>query len=796
MNVERDLNAAWQFMRDEGPLTEVDLPHDAMITEPRDWGGENGTRTGYFPGGRYRYARTFALSTHDVAGYVGVRFEGIYHRSVVIVNGEEVARHANGYTEFEVDIGRAARVGENTIEVLVDNSQEPNSRWYSGSGIYRPVTLVVRTTDRIEGVTIVTVDTDPPTVHIDAGVTGEASVDVFDQDGKLLVSGGMGRLEIPGAKLWSAETPNLYRAVISTQTDEVQTTFGIRTLDWSAERGFRVNGVETKFRGACIHHDNGILGARCYADAEARKVRILKAAGYNAIRSAHNPCSRAMLDACDRYGMYVIDEAFDGWYTPKSYHDYARDFDDNFQSDLSAMVEKDVNHPSVIMYSLGNEVTEPVQQRGKDLTKAMAEYVRSLDSTRPVTCGLNFMLIRYDMGFKDATPYDPNGSGASNGVHDQSNRMAAASGSTLYNALVSRLGTMMALAVKGKRVGRAVEEVASHLDVVGYNYAERRYDEDVKATPDRLIVGSETMVAHLPYNWRRVQRHPQVIGDFVWTGWDYLGEIGLGYWAYPSEADLQVSNGGATIDLIGNADAQNFFQQIVWGLRTTPWIGVSPLTHAHETPKKGPWRMTNAVSSWSWHGYEGTQARVEVYADAARVTLLVNGRVVGTKRVHDYIARFRTPYTPGTLEAVALDRRGQEVSRAQLQSAHPDVELFVQPDVARMRANGQDLCFVDIRLTDHDGVIHAGHDREVTVTVTGEAASLAAVGSANPRPPVLFNEGWTTTWFGSAQAVIRATRTPGCAVVTVVVPGQEPQTLELEVVLDQCHRKEPLPPST
>jgi len=776
---ERDLNAAWEFSRAGEPPAVVDLPHDAMITETRSKEVRNGTRTGYFPGGRYRYARAFTIEQSEVGSYIALRFEGVYHRSTVSLNGNEVARHAYGYDEFEVDISAEVVAGENRVEVLVENSQEPNSRWYSGSGIYRPVTLIVRDRRRITDLRITTASLTPPTIDVQAAGADGATVTIFEGDA-VIARGALGHIELPDAKLWSADSPTLYRAVVTAPTDEVETSFGIRTLSWSGREGFRVNGVETKLRGACIHHDNGILGARAYADAEARKIRILKESGYNAIRSAHNPCSRALLDACDRYGMYVIDEAFDGWYTPKSYHDSARDFEDIHDEVLVSMVKKDVNHPSVVMYSIGNEMTEPVEQEGKDLAQKLADRVRELDPTRAVTAGVNFMLIRFNMGSKDTAPYEPEGHASGKGIHDRADTTDK-SGSSLYNAMVGRIGRIMSLATKGKGAGRAVRDLASSLDIVGYNYAEARYTEDVKGVPDRVIVGSETLTSRLPYNWARVRKHSQVIGDFVWTGWDYLGEIGLGYWRYPSETGLQVANGGGAIDLIGNRDAHNHYQRVVWGLRTDPWIGVRPLTHAGETVKKSPWRMTDAVGSWSWAGCEGAKAEIEVYADAARVALHLNGERIGSARVRANIARFRATYAPGALEAVAYDSSGAEVGRSELRSAGATFRLRVTPDTTALRANGQDLSFISIELVDDQGVVHAAADRDVAVTVDGESAVLAAVGSANPRPARLYDSEVTETWYGRALAVVRAGQRPGEVTVTVKSEGADPVRLSLAI---------------
>lgn len=334
----------------------------------------------------------------EADSYAALLFEGIYGHATVYVNGKIVYEHANGYLGFEVPLSGYLKAGKNEIVVEVDNSLEPNSRWYTGSGIYRPAYLIQKKKPFIQDVTIQTVSIYPAKISVLVKSELAADIRISNPDGKEIISCAQGKknepviIEIPDAVLWEENQPYLYSCTITTSTDEWKQKFGIRLLEWGADKGFCVNEKSVKFRGGCIHHDNGVLGACEFADAADRKIRILKEQGYNAIRSAHNPCSEEILEACDKYGMYVIDEVFDGWYIPKTYHDYSRIFEKSYEADLKEMVRKDKNHPCVICYSIGNEVTETAENKGIELTGKMVEILHKADHTRPVTCGINPML--------------------------------------------------------------------------------------------------------------------------------------------------------------------------------------------------------------------------------------------------------------------------------------------------------------------------------------------------------------------------------------------------------------------
>lgn len=757
----------------------VDLPHDAMLLEKRDGGCRNGVNSGYFPGGKYAYGKTFELDAAMLGKSVALHFEGVYQNCKVYVNGKLAGSHRYGYTAFDVNISDFVESGENNIRVEVDNSLEPNCRWYSGSGIYRPVHLLIREQNHISQVHMETVQIQPAKVRVDVKTTQDSDITVDIYEGKKRVASGKpGLLEVPEAKLWSAEKPFLYTILVRTDTDERVIAFGIRKLEWNAEKGLTVNGQRVLLRGGCIHHDHGVLGACEFRDAEERRIRILKENGFNAVRIAHNPASQITLETCDKLGMYVLNETFDGWYIPKTYHDYARWFSEDWKQDVTAMVESARNHPSVILYSHGNEVSETATERGMEVCRELTDFIHSLDPTRPVTAGINVLLNVYaNMGlgvYKDKGDYQPKPLPRKGGYKEKK------TGSAFFNAMAQKLGPLMFFMSRGRKGDKACLGAANSLDVLGLNYASSRYDEDVKKYPDRLMVGSETMVADLPYNWERVQKYPQLLGDFVWSAWDYLGEACIGDWTYHSYNGLPLLAGQGMIDITGKPLASMYFMQIVWGLRKEPFIGVRPLNHAKEAPTTGAWQFTNAIDSWSWQGYEGEKAVVEVYANSASVRLLLNGKEIANKPVKKYKTLFKLPYQPGTLTAEALDERGNVISSHSLTTAGEETVLRVTPDKMVLCANNQALCYLPIEFTDKAGNLKPYMEQRVEVAVAG-AATLAGFGSALCKTNEVFDKPYHHSYRGRCLAVLRAGSTPGKAKVTVTSAGMEHVTIEVEV---------------
>lgn len=754
-----DFNTGWKYAKQGEGLQSVTLPHDAQITEKRDSDASDSGH-GYFPGGVYIYEKTFHAPAEWEGQTILVEFEGVYKNSTVSLNGKEIGGHRYGYTTFAVELTGLNYGADNTLTVIVDNSKTPNSRWYSGAGIYRPVWLYVGEKAHIvyQGVKITPISGGTAKVKVETKVTaGDVFVEILD--GQTPVAQGTGtvcEIEVPGGKLWSDETPYLYtcRVLLSENgkvTDVVEEKFGIRVISWS-NKGLFINGKETLLRGGCVHHDNGILGAATYDESEWRRVRIMKEAGFNAIRSAHNPASRAMLEACDYYGVYVMDETFDMWYNRKNKYDYGCDFEECWKEDTLAMVERDYNHPSVIMYSIGNEVAEPHEQKGIQAGKAQIDLIHSLDSSRPVTCGLNLMILsRASKGqgiYKDGEMNT-----ASSGKKKKEDNQNA---SLAFNIMASFVGTGMNKGGNSPKVDAIATPIIDALDIAGYNYGSGRYPLEEKAHPERIIFGSETFPQDIYKNWEMVKKYPYLLGDFMWTAWDYLGEAGIGAWSYTGGMPFNrpypwILAGAGVIDICGIPDASCRYASTVWNLEKAPRIGVKPVNHPGVRPSKSVWRGTNAIESWAWANCDGNKAEVEVYAQAAVVELLLNGKSLGKKKIKEYKAVFKTKYTPGTLTAVAYDTSGRELSRSELKSATGKVAITVKPETA-IAKNGE-IVYVPVEIAGENNIVESNADRRLTVSVSG--GELLAFGSANPCTEEQYHTGTFTTYYGRALAVVR-----------------------------------------
>ena len=721
----------------------VTLPHDAMLHGDRSADAPSGSGGAFFPGGRYRYEKRFS---RPQAEHVLLQFEGVYKNARVYLNDRLAGGTAYGYLPFFIDADSFLVDGENVIRVDCENLDQPDSRWYSGAGIYRPVWLWTGPSGSIapESIRVSTVSLDPAVIRVESREEICFTVDGISGRGTDFT------LSIPDAKLWSEDSPALYTARVTNGFDEAEVSFGIRKISWST-KGLFVNGRETLLRGGCLHHDHGILGAATYDESEFRRVKKLKDAGFNAIRSAHNPCSRALLDACDRLGMYVMDEGWDMWYSHKNPYDYASCWRDNCTSDLEAMVQRDFNHPSVLMYSIGNEVTEPGRDEGVQTAKALVDTLHRLDPTRPVTAGINLVILVGSALGKSF--YDEDG-GAENAIPGAGD---VGMDSTKFNEIAATVGSGMNQGAVGEEADRITSPVLDVLDIAGYNYASGRYRLEKEAHPDRVVVGSETFPQDLPQNWAMVRELPYLIGDFMWTAWDYLGEAGIGAWAYtPDGAGFNkpypwlLADTGA-FDILGNPTGELFWAGAVWGRLDKPMICVQPVNH-DVTPAKAAWRGTNAIPGWAWQGCEGRRATVEVYTDAARVELLLNGSSVAGKAVEDCRAVFEVPYAPGTLTAVSYDAQGNVLGRSVLCSARGALHVGMHPEVQEARP-GQ-IVYVPVTIEDADGTVERNADRRLSIRV--ENGTLLGFGSADPRTEERYDSGVFTTYYGQALAVVRA----------------------------------------
>lgn len=794
-----NLNADWTYWPKSGEQNaqKIHLPHDAMIHRQRIKKLKNGSYTGFYPSGDYMYQKTLFGAEAYRDQCLILEFEGVYMYSTVFLNGEKLGGHAYGYNNFYIDLTDKLRIGEDN-ELLVDVhcSQVPNARWYPGNGIYRPVWLHVGSKDHIalDGVQIITEQTDPAQIRVKTQIEGEGDIKVSVFDGDRNVSEGDGNdclLTIPHAKLWDEDHPNLYKAVVQLLRekqvlDTQELSFGIRKLAWSAETGLTVNGKRTLLRGGCVHHDNGILGACDFEAASFRKVRILKEAGFNAIRSAHYPISKSMLKACDELGMFIMDEAFDNWSEPTGQYGYTLEFDSDWQDDLRKMVLKDRNHPSVVMYSIGNEISDTAKPAGVELAGKMTELCHGLDDTRPVlVCPNLFMNMLSTMGVNFSL-----GDGNKLSKEDVTDPTLEApdsemGGSVAINFLVMTGPTLMDLLLTPKRSEKGVGPVYEKVDIAGYNYGTKVYEGHHKLNPDRIIVGSETHPADIAQTWPLVEKNPYIIGDFMWTAWDYLGEVGVGLVQYGKSAGAYikpyptVSAYTGAIDLIGHRDLYSHLAAIVWGKETKPYIAVQPPNHAGEKKHYSLYRKTDAFESWTWPGYEGKKTSVEVYSIGAFVELYQDGRCLGRKKLRNYMASFPAVYRPGVLVAVSYDVSGAVLGRSTLRTAGNTRKLTVVTDKTRLTANGEDLAFVDLAVTDDIGIVHVLDDCPIGVTVEG-AGCLQGLGTGNPKPEEPYDGTLCRCYQGRAQAVIRSSREPGPITVTIRAAGCKDVTLELQ----------------
>ena len=772
-----NFNHEWIYKDEQGHEQIVTLPHDAMIISRRYKNAASGVNTGFFSGGKYTYQKEFSLNSDQLDKHIELLFEGAYRCASVYLNGELLSYKHNGFFEFVVPLTGKVIQGKNLIKVVCDNTLQPNCRWYTGGGLYRPVTLIIKDKDYIFDVKITTASYQQGIIHVRAATPSQTkiSVDIFDKEQRVY-HGDIGEIAIPNFKLWDANTPHLYRAVLSTPNDQVEVIFGMRDIALDPTQGLLVNGQKVLLKGACIHNDNGVLGACSYKDAEYRRVRILKEQGFNALRMAHNPASRFLLEACDYYGMYVIDEAYDGWYIPKTYHDHSRHFFEHYQEDLLSMAKKDINHPSVIMYSIGNEVSETAEEKGIRLCQQLNDYLKSIDPTRVTTVGINVLLnVYYQLGigvYKDRRAYNEIP------LKEDKSYKEKKSGSAFFNSITNQLGGLFFFMSKGRRAERICERVAPAIDVLGLNYASSRYDNDVKKYPNRLMMGSETMVGDLPYNWERVKKYPQLLGDFVWAGWDYIGEACIGDWTYHSYQGLPLLAGQGMIDITGLPLAAMAYMQVVWGERKTPYICVRPMNHAHETPSTGAWQFTNAVQSYAWNGYEGKKAVIEVYADAYKVRLLRNNHIIGEKKIKSFKTIFNTTYRQGNLVAIALDKNHQEIARSELVSNGKQTLLSLKIDKNKLK--NQELSYVEIEFTDENGLILPSIEQRVDVEIKGNSIRLLGFGSALCKTDEVFNQSYHSTYRGRALAVFASTGKSGKSTIIISTKGVESKSFILE----------------
>ena len=724
----------WQFTHN-GKTQTVDLPHDWDIFEgPNSGKGATGTGGGWFKAGKGEYRKTFKTPDSEL---VKLHFEGVYQKAEVYVNGQKAGQHHYGYTPFTVDVTPYLykEKRENEVVVKVDNSEQPNCRWYSGSGIYRHVWLETMPALHIaeNGVFVTTpeVSADKALVLVDVTVQNESQADrnatVVVGGAHLMVAVKAGEsktvtttLYVNNPRLWSPENPTLYEAKVKLKEagnviDNATAKYGIRTFSFDAENGFVLNGQKVLINGACVHHDDGVLGAMAFDAAEIRKVRQMKEAGFNLIRTSHNPTTRAFLDACDSIGMLVIDEAFDGWRTQKNPYDYSTVIDSCFREDIHAMVLRDRNHPCVISWSIGNEVIERKDIRVVYTARQMKKAIHEHDKTRPVTEAL----CAWD---RDWEIYDPH---------------------------------------------------AEVLDVVGYNYMIFKHASDHERDPKRVLWQTESYPRDAFRNWTVSHDFPYVVGDIVWTGLDYLGESGIGrnYYKGEREGESWIEGGqpewhGAPcgdVDITGWRKPISHYRKMLWNQDTPLYMAVREPNNYHGDIKTTMWSVWPTWESWTWPGWEGKPVEVEVYTHQPEVKLYLDDQLVGTKQVSrdtEFKAVFTVPYKAGTLRAEASSES------VTLRTAGEPVRLRLTPDHPVMAANGQSLTFVTVEVLDKQGtpVPEVAIDCEATVKGAG---TLLAFASADLKDTEPYTSPRVKTWKGRALLVIRSTQKKGSVSVTI-----------------------------
>ena len=777
----------------------LDLPHDWSIESRPDKDNPSGAGGGFFPNGIGWYRKTFSAPAAWRGMRVTVEFDGVYRDATVYLNGQKLGNHPYGYTSFTFDLTPDLNfAGPNVLAVRVDNSAQPNSRWYSGSGIYRHVRVIVTDPTHVAhwGVFVTTPEAsaDSAKVSIQTKVSNDSAkpVDVtvettlYDHAGNevgttkspLTIAQGKETeaaqtITVANPSLWSPASPTLYRAVSRIRrfdklVDQVETPFGIRSLSWSADKGLLLNGKNIKLTGGSVHHDNGPLGAAAFDRAEQRRVELLKAAGMNAVRTAHNPPSPAFLDACDRLGLLVLDEPFDSWKVDKVKFDYGHDFDEWSKRDISSMVLRDRNHPSIVIWGIGNEIPELEVEQGQIIGRELAGQVRSLDTSRPLT-----------------------------------------------------------LAFPGTTTAPNAEAVLSQLDITGYNYnLIPTYAADHTQLPKRIMLTTESYPAKAFPLWQISQDNSYVLGDLTWTAMDYLGESGIGAWSYgtPEQAQmaqqvmgamvnssmidkmfLGMANGvdimaamaqGAAdpaakaamaimfhgypwhaaacgdLDLTGYRKPQSYYRDILWNGGDRVYATVRlPEPEGKKIIAVG-WATYPTLPTWTWPGQEGKPLQVEVYSGAERVRLYLNDKLIGeqpTGRDQEFKTTFSVPYTPGTLKAVGM-RGDSAVAESILTTAGNATALRITADRTTIQANGQDLAFLTIEAVDAKGqpLLHAA--QEVQFSISGPGL-IAAVGNGDGEDEASYQADRRKLFHGRALVVVRTSRQNGPITVIARTPG-------------------------
>lgn len=751
---ETNFNSDWKFTLDSDSTSllekfddsswkKIDLPHDWSIEQNFDVNAPSGNDGGYLPAGTGWYRKKFNIEDINEGDVYKLKIGGAYMDSEVYVNGQKAGGYPYGYSTYITDITPYIKKGENSIAIKVDNSSQKNCRWYSGSGLYRDVVLIEKGPVRISdygtfiktpglnnAVIDVFLDNDTPSPKT---ITVTAEIDGVKQTQNVEVPANSERfqstleLNVPEALPWSPDSPTLYDCKLTLSEngkilDSVTQKTGFRTISWDAEKGLLLNGKNIILNGGCAHHDNGILGAAAYKDAERRRVKLLKEAGFNAVRTTHNVPSESFLDACDELGLLVIDESFDGWRDAKNDYDYHTLFDDFWQKDIDAMILRDRNHPSIFCWSIGNEVIERKKIEVVTTAHKLAERCRELDPTRPVTSAL----AAWD---SDWEIYDP---------------------------------------------------LAAEHDIVGYNYMIHKSESDHERVPSRVMMQTESFPAHAWNNYRKVADHPYIISDFVWTAIDYIGESGIGRYYYDGdlpgehfERPLYPWHGAycGDIDLTGLRKPISHYRSMLWNPEGEHlYIAVKEPDGYVGKVKTTMWSTWPTFESWNWPGHEGKPIEVEVYSHYPVVRLSLNGETIGVLPVEKMMATFTLPYTSGQLVAEGIDESGNVKETKTLSTAGTPSSVRVTPETEIISSEDGSLAFINIEITDNKGNIVPIADNTLNIEVTGPAI-LLALGNADIKDEDPYYDTTHKAWKGRALAVVKNEGGKGRIKVKVSSPG-------------------------
>ena len=718
--------------------TPVTLPHDYSQLLPRTPDSKSGSAGAWFQGANIIYDRQIDVTEEMLSRRLTLEFEGVLPNAEVYLDDTLIVRQPCGYFSFFADLTPHLRPGRQNIRVNVHGDALPNSRWYVGTGICRPVYMLQSPKACLlpHGLYAVT---EPDSeggwaLEVHASVSAEAQgadhhvrISVRDSSARIVLTAELPadsreivfHCAVPDAEAWSPDAPALYVVAAElldgdTLLDSEETRFGFREVRLDEGKGLLLNGRPVKLRGGCVHHDNGILGAVSLPEAEYRKAKLLKEFGYNAVRCAHNPPAPAFLDACDELGLMVMDEFADMWNIGKNPYDYHLHFRDCWRKDLKGMLLRDRNHPSVIMWSVGNEIPErDGSGNGYALCREMCAFIRELDRTRPVTAALNHIgRRRLDMLDANVQKDDPD--------------------SIDYFGLLS-------------------EKFLEPLDAAGYNYLSRRYEKDLAAYPHRFICGTESVAGEALECWTKTCAHPRVIGDFAWAAMDYLGEAGIGHvWRRPEDGSgffekwpWRQAN-CADIDLCGQKTPAGYYRQAVWGMLEKPFIAVQHPKYFHDDGDVSYWAWPERHAAWEYPGYEGKPIHVEVYSPGNSIVLRLNGQTIASAPCADCVASFDLVYAPGLLEAED-DRGGKSA-------------LLTPGEAAAVRLKASirgDLVILTAELTDREGRLCCFDQRVISFSVKG--GELLAAGSADPASEEGFQARKARAWKGQVTAAVRRT---------------------------------------